>query len=343
MGILQPAGPLWDAVRGIYDPWPTDDEAIAADVALAWRGGGTVLADGAQETARAGDASLTAWPDPVGVRYGDGVRALAAQAGPLQQRMEGRAAHAEYYGAELTSAKQVIADTIARNEAEYARLGDSLGGPALQAGFASSIAASLQGMIAAKADALRQYPVPDPDPEPPDHSNYPASPDPKPDDSRRLTAAEVRIAREVFGDSLNLDNVRLLDGGIAADFSGGAVTIHDAVVFPEAVLSGNTTNKDFQAWLVHELTHVWQYQNGKSIADLIPAAATKDYEYGGTPALRDALATGKTFDQFSTEQQADIVAEYWYGKETGEYWRNRPGQFELAPYEEFIKQVRDRP
>lgn len=340
MGIPQPAGPLWDAVTAIHNPWPADDEGVAADVAVAWRDGGKVLAEGAKETGRAGDASLIAWPDPVGVRYGDRVTALASDAGNLQQRLESRAAHADYYSAELTSAKAAIVDKIKQSEQEYARLSHPLLGPALRTAFAASIAVSLQGMITAKADALRQYPVPDPDPGPEPRGNYPATTDPVPDSSRKLSHEEIAIAWEVFGDSLDISEVQLLDGGIVADWDDNAVTINNSIVFPQGTLTGNTDTPEFRAWLIHELTHVWQYQHGKNVFDLIPAAWNEDYEYGGAPALSAAIDSGKTFEQFGTEQQADIVAEYYYGKETGEYWRDRPGEYDPVPYDEIIEQVR---
>ena len=162
MAIPEPAGPLWDAVKAVYDPWPADDEAVAAELSGAWRSGGTVLAQGAQEAARAGEVSLAAWPDAAGAQFHGRVGRFAADMGMLEQSVAGRAAHADYYGAELASAKNAIVDTIARNEAGFAEFDNpQLGAaaPAMRAAFVAEIATCLQAMIGEKAAALRAYPA----------------------------------------------------------------------------------------------------------------------------------------------------------------------------------------
>jgi hypothetical protein len=290
MAIAEPAGPLWTAVKAIYDAWPVDDEAVAGNVAGAWRTGGDALAQGAEETTQAGAASLAAWRDAAGTQFHDRVGTLAANAGGLRQNMANRAAYAEYYGTELASAKSAIVDTIARNEAAYQQLGATA--PGQQKAFATEVAVSLQQMIAGKAAALRAYQG-----ESPPVSTVAGGVD------RGLSQAELEIARQVFGNSLDLKAVRLTDGGFN---DGKARVLDNTIYFPPGELD-NTKNARFRGWLVHELTHVWQYQHGANVTDLLPDAVFGNYDYGGTVGLDQ----GKAFTDFGTEQQADILRDYY--------------------------------
>lgn len=341
--MSEPTGsPLWDAIVKIYNPWPLDDETVAAEVATAWRGGGSVLEEGAKQTGLAGEASLAAWTDPVGVDYGGQVAALAAKTAEYQQSMAGRAAHADYYGAELTSAKTSIHDTVAQNEQAFALLANPLlgpVGPALQTGFAAGVLGSMVGMIAQKAAAIRGNPAP-PDPDPYDR---PGARGPLPDPparpakiSRELNPQETIDASEIFGTAVKLGDVTITDSGLFSMPGNTAVTINNTIYFPPGTLSKNTDTPEFQAWLMHELTHVWQYQHNAGIADLGWVSATGDYGYGGPQALKDAVAAGKPFQDFNTEQQAEIVAQYYYGGETGRDWRGLPGPYDPAPYKHYV-------
>lgn len=65
-------------------------------------------------------------------------------------------------------------------------------------------------------------------------------------------------------------------------------------------------------WLIHELTHAWQYQHigirylFKAILGHI-RLGPKVYEYGGEKGLREAVADGVEFTSFNPEQQGDIA------------------------------------
>src|SRR5215469_9041079 len=66
--------------------------------------------------------------------------------------------------------------------------------------------------------------------------------------SRSLDDAERRQAREVFGNSLDLDTVRIVTTGFAA----APTTLGDYI---------RSSGSMSTATLIHELTHVWQYQH----------------------------------------------------------------------------------
>ena len=83
--------------------------------------------------------------------------------------------------------------------------------------------------------------------------------------------------------------------------------------------------------LIHELTHCAQYQHGVSVTVTTAHAIWAHYDYGGEQGLLDAIAKKKCFDQFNTEQQADIVRDYYSKVVSGA---------STYPWSVFIDQVR---
>jgi hypothetical protein len=132
--------------------------------------------------------------------------------------------------------------------------------------------------------------------------------------SRGLNPREIAIARSVFGDALDTSKIRINDGGIplAGD---NAVAFPNRVVFPQGTLSNPPPT--FDAWLVHELTHVWQYQRGHQVPQLAVDAIGGEYIYGGPEGLQKAYAAGKPFGQFTFEQQGDIMRHYYERTQSG--------------------------
>ncbi|WP_293474869.1 hypothetical protein [Phenylobacterium sp.] len=122
----------------------------------------------------------------------------------------------------------------------------------------------------------------------------------KPFAVRRLTADERGLAVEVFGDGLDGGRVRILAIPVwnRAFVAGPAL-----IVWPAA-----TAPRDFareplaaQAVLVHELTHVWQAQNGIGLlrAKLRAGDGAASYAYD--------LECGPAFAALNIEQQAMVV------------------------------------
>ena len=79
---------------------------------------------------------------------------------------------------------------------------------------------------------------------------------------RRLTAKEIAMLKNVFRSSVSLFNIRVVEGKSGVfDFSDRAFTMGNTVY-----LKG-TSPAEWESTLVHETTHVWQYQNlGSSYA-----------------------------------------------------------------------------
>lgn len=71
--------------------------------------------------------------------------------------------------------------------------------------------------------------------------------------------------------------------------------------------------------LIHELTHVWQYQHDGAIYfpeagwDQFVAWLNNEdaYDYGDVTGLQKKIADGEGFDSFNREQQGRIVEDYF--------------------------------
>jgi hypothetical protein len=116
---------------------------------------------------------------------------------------------------------------------------------------------------------------------------------------RRLTGPETQTLSDVFGFSVDLTKVRLAE--TTAAVNGRAYTLGNTIRFPVGVPVDVRT-------LVHETTHVWQYQTKGAgyISDSIWHQAT-----GGQAAYTVNIVPGQSIHSYHAEQQAMIVERYW--------------------------------
>jgi hypothetical protein len=110
-----------------------------------------------------------------------------------------------------------------------------------------------------------------------------------------------------------------------------ARTPFDTIYFPPG--TAKLGFSDFMPWLIHELTHAWQYQHGVGVMTKLFWAlhGAKAYVYGGEEALVEATRQGKHFKDFNTEQQGDILRDY--------YNKLKAGQ-DTSAYEPFVAEVK---
>ena len=135
--------------------------------------------------------------------------------------------------------------------------------------------------------------------------------------TRGLTEQEKAAARAIFGNSLNLDGIQLNDDSFLGRLKpNNAVSTPGAINFPPGTLS-NTNNAGYMPWLMHELTHQWQYQHGYQIDELAGAALAANYDYGGDKGLEAAHAQHRGFASFNFEQQGDIIRKYYERRAAG--------------------------
>jgi hypothetical protein len=132
--------------------------------------------------------------------------------------------------------------------------------------------------------------------------------------TRCLTNTEITEAKRVFGDSISYWKVRIdnfsLIAALGSFFSGGGgmgVTTFHTINFNRKIIC--TPGSTDMTWLIHELTHVAQYENigMQYLGEALHAQATTGYNYGGLTGL-----TGKKLKDFNREQQAVIIEDYYY-------------------------------
>lgn len=156
--------------------------------------------------------------------------------------------------------------------------------------------------------------------------------------TRTLSSAEIAEAKKVFGNSLSYWQVRIdeysLIAWLGSLFRGGGglgVTTFHTINFNQKIKTA-PGNSDM-AWLIHELTHVSQYEHVGSqyLGEAIHAQATKGYGYGGEAGLLADRAAGKHFRDYNREQQGDIARDFYLALTSGR---------STAAYDPFIAELR---
>jgi hypothetical protein len=135
-----------------------------------------------------------------------------------------------------------------------------------------------------------------------------------------LTSREIGLARPVFGESINYGDVRVV------------VT---TVIAAPTTLGNNirTPQRDMEDWvLIHELTHIWQYQTQgtRYISDSACAQLRAAIASGDRNAAYTYTPGQQSIYDYSAEQQASIVED----------WYKRPALRSDENYMRYLRQVR---
>jgi hypothetical protein len=154
--------------------------------------------------------------------------------------------------------------------------------------------------------------------------------------TRALNGQEVAIAKSVFGKSIDLALVRVDER---------------AVLGPSFTKRAFTSFHTINAWgavedsvLIHELTHVWQYETAGAIymAQALHAQIKRGlgaYDYGGPDGLRAARTKGQGLTGFNREEQAQIVQDFYLIKHGLPPWVPGGTTSDLPLYAHFVKTV----
>lgn len=152
--------------------------------------------------------------------------------------------------------------------------------------------------------------------------------------TRPLTKWEKNLGREIFGNTINYDRVRLDEYALAGPRQFQLCYVSFYTI--------NSWGAMQNSLFLHELTHVWQYENLG--ATYIPRALSAQYSkigynYGGVSVLKKRMEEGVSIHTFNLEQQADIVSDYYRLREGyAARWDNCASFQDLPIYEYFIKQ-----
>lgn len=152
---------------------------------------------------------------------------------------------------------------------------------------------------------------------------------------RNLFAWEIVEARRVFGDGLDYDRLRLHEfvawpntinrlghkiRGMPPPTRDNALTLGNHCFFPIELLRQPVTpdHPEFykMTWLIHELTHCWQYQVmgwNYLLRAVWSHQRQKDsvYDFGGPETLDQMRQQGWQIYDFNLEQQGEITRTYY--------------------------------
>ncbi|HLF25934.1 MAG TPA: hypothetical protein VJG32_06335 [Anaerolineae bacterium] len=150
---------------------------------------------------------------------------------------------------------------------------------------------------------------------------------------RPLHDYEIEEARRVFADRLNYARVRVHEYAPWPDAihrfgrrirrlppppanEHNAITLGFGCYFPISLPEAFTSPDDpfGMSWLIHELTHAWQFQHMGwlyLLRALLAQLGPNPYNFGGLDGLRTARDNGATFLSFNPEQQGDITRLYY--------------------------------
>jgi hypothetical protein len=140
---------------------------------------------------------------------------------------------------------------------------------------------------------------------------------------RKLTAGEIKLAREAFGDRIQYDKVRLSDGPganaaahIAFMKGNPAITIGNTVYFKEGFLPDFSVPGADGRMFMHEMTHVWQYRSLGMAAFFIRYGADLA-KAGGKPNDMYKYDDDSKFAEAMLEAQAQMVGDYHRARTSG--------------------------
>ncbi|WP_235603916.1 PAAR domain-containing protein [Luteimonas sp. JM171] len=128
---------------------------------------------------------------------------------------------------------------------------------------------------------------------------------------RDLTAGELAIARQLFGESVDYSKVKIHNHGYWMFFGlqqkHTAVTPNGQMYFPAAIYRDDfSISPEDMALFVHEMVHVWQRQLGYAVRWNGLSVSSR-----GASAYQYRIAADTTLADYNMEQQGDIVSDYY--------------------------------
>jgi len=122
-------------------------------------------------------------------------------------------------------------------------------------------------------------------------------------EGRKLSPTEKAELEKVYGDSIDYDSVKIVEGDTGIMTVGDAArTIGNTIYIPKSLLPLS------QSLLTHEMGHVWQFQNGGD--DYMREALWGQYVGDGYD-YEKGIKEGKSFSDLNPEQQADLMRELY--------------------------------
>jgi len=153
---------------------------------------------------------------------------------------------------------------------------------------------------------------------------------------RLITPGEIRLAKEVFGNTISWNKVWIHHDSylpFGLQNKNTAMTPDGEIYFREGYRSDfSRAPKYLQHLFIHELSHVWQRERGMSVMFRGLVSWMVSYRY---------ILDGRPLRRYPMEQQAQIIADYFLLKKYGyrEWATNRQNGFVTLDGETGIRSV----
>lgn len=139
--------------------------------------------------------------------------------------------------------------------------------------------------------------------------------------ARALTAGEIALARRVFGGSIDYGNVSITDGKFVGFQPYGTAMAPNGHLYMYGCYKKDYSRESdqWQGHFIHEMTHVWQQQNGvlNPVAEAVRLSLKFGFNYGAAYDYR--LDPVKDLLDYNMEQQASLVQDYFLLKIRGQH------------------------
>jgi hypothetical protein len=130
--------------------------------------------------------------------------------------------------------------------------------------------------------------------------------------SRALTAGEIAMARSIFGNSIDYEQVRISRRDVVLTKKEAGLALGNTIFFAARYEDDYAAaHPSHRRLLVHELAHVWQSQNRvqKMMPAMIGEWVSHGFQYSA--AYRYELDVSKDLTDYRLEQQATIIEDYF--------------------------------
>ncbi len=166
--------------------------------------------------------------------------------------------------------------------------------------------------------------------------------------SRSLTEGEIKLAQSLFGDSIDYAAVKIHDGRRVPFQPNNSGMTPNGEIYMSGCYSDDYTQKGVpsHAFFLHEMTHVWQYQN-KILHPILEATLLQlKHKFNYASAYSFSLDTKKDLTDYNMEQQAAIIEDYYFfknGYQTGQCTDKIPAQEKLDRFEKVLENFLKNP
>lgn len=134
-----------------------------------------------------------------------------------------------------------------------------------------------------------------------------------------MTKGEIALAHSVFGDRIDYGRVTISDGKFFPFHSAGTGMAPNGKLYMYGCYSPDYSIGDAhrRAFFIHEMTHVWQYQN--KILDPLKEGIhlMLKHKFNYEAAYPYHLEAQKKLTDYNMEQQASIVEDFFLRRQPG--------------------------